>query len=274
VSAVCPLQPITPVSAVRRLTASDLPRALALQHEVSASLPDGFLRGKTERELHDYLCGLAGVADGVSGGGALQAMGLLRLPSPGHCNVGAAFPHVRKSDWPLHSAFLEHALVAPAARGRGLQRALIDARIAAARRAGMRWLCAGVQLANTASWRNLLCAGLVIVDGRFSQGQALLALLMRLDEPGIETHAAHQGWVFAGDAAGHEKALRAGYLGVRAAMGGTVLYQLEVVEEDAAGTRVEVAGFNAPFVSGPSYQPSLPGSPLNGPASSGVIQPP
>ncbi len=219
-----------PASPVRRLTAADLPHALALQREVGASVPVGFLRGKTESQLNDYLRGLTGAAYGAFEGGALQAMGLLRVPGPGRPNVGTAFPRVRKTDWPFHTAVLEHDLVAPAARGRGLQRMLIDVRIEAARQAGMRWLCAGVQLANIASWRNLLSQGLVIVDGVFMQGQSLLALLLPLDETGFETGAARQGWVLAGDAVGHEKALRAGYLGVRAAMGGTVLYEREVID--------------------------------------------
>ncbi len=231
---------------VRRLTVDDLPQALKLQQQVSAGVPDGFLRGKTESELHDSLRGLAGAAFGAFDGNALLAMGLLRLPGLGHANGGAAFPRVTKSDWPFHAAVLEHALVAPAARGHGLQRALIRARIAAARHAGMRWLCAGAQLANAASLRNLLSQGLVIVDGRFSHEQSVLALLLPLGKPGFATQAAHQRWVLVGDASGHEKALRAGYLGVRSAIGSTVLYQREVTDVAASNSNALPTSLHCP----------------------------
>ena len=211
---------------IRALTAADLPAAVALQRQVERDLPAGFLRGKTEEELAAYLQGHVGVAYGVCSGATLLSMALLRLPAAKHPLSGECFPFVPEADWPLRAAILEHAMVYPGARRSGYQQALICARIAHARRcAGVRWICAGVQLANAASWRNLLRSGLVIVKSRAQAGRTLLALLMSLDNAVLHTRLSDQRWVIEQDADGHAAALRAGYIGVRPGMGGTVIYQ-------------------------------------------------
>ena len=215
-----------PTTRTRLLTAADLPAAARLQQQVGSDLPTGFLRGKTESELATYLSGRAGVAYGVSSGDMLLSMALLRLSGPQHPLTGERFPLVPEADWPLRAAILEHAMVAPAARRSGHQQALICARIAHARQcAGVRWICAGVQLTNAASWRNLMRSGLMVVRSRTQAGRTLLALLMSLDNAVLHTRLSDQRWVIEQDAGGHAAALRAGYFGVRPGMGGTVVYQ-------------------------------------------------
>jgi hypothetical protein len=210
----------------RLLTAADLPAAVALQRQVERDLPSGFLRGKTESELAAYLGGVVGVAYGVCSGDALLSMGLLRLPTGQHPLTGECFPLVPEADWPLRAAILEHAMVLPSDRRSGHQQALICARIAHAKRcAGVRWICAGVQLANAASWRNLMRAGLVLVKSRTQAGRTLIALLMRLDDAALHTRPSDQRWVIDQDAEGHAAALSAGYFGVRPGLGGTIIYQ-------------------------------------------------
>jgi GNAT superfamily N-acetyltransferase len=210
----------------RLLDAADLPAVLALQQQAGDGLPAGFIRGKTDEELSAYLHGSAGVAYGITSGGTLLSMALMRLPTAQEPLRGECFPFVPEADWPLRAAILEHALVAPAARRRGHQQALICARIAHARRcAAVRWIAAGVQLANRTSWRNLMRSGLVIVKSRTQAGRTLLALLMRAGDAVLYTHPADQRWVIEHDADGHASALRAGYFGVRPGLGGTVIYQ-------------------------------------------------
>ena len=52
----------------------------------------------------------------------------------------------------------------------------------------------------------------------------MLALLIGLDAA-LHTRQSDQRWVIEQDAEGHAAALRAGYLGVRHGIGGTVIYQ-------------------------------------------------
>jgi hypothetical protein len=210
----------------RLLTAADLPAAIALQRDVERDLPAGFIRGKTERELTAYLGGAGGVAYGVCSGDTLLSMGLLRLPTRQHPLTGECFPFVPEADWPLRTAIFEHAMVAPFVRLRGHQQALICARMAHARRCeDIRWICAGVQLSNRTSWRNLMRGGLVIVKSRVQAGRTLLALLKSLDAAMLQTRPSDQRWVIEQDAEGHAAALNAGYFGVRHGLGGTVIYQ-------------------------------------------------
>ena len=89
----------------------------------------------------------------------------------------------------------------------------------------MRWICAGVQLANVASWRNLTRSGLVIGKSRTQAGRTLLALLISLDNAVLRTGRSDQRWIIEQAAEGHAAALSAGYFGVRPGLGGTVIYQ-------------------------------------------------
>jgi ribosomal protein S18 acetylase RimI-like enzyme len=228
-----------PLPLVRRLTPVDLPAALELQEAASAGLPAGFVRSRSDDDLRAYLDRTLGVAYGILEGTALTAMALLRIPSEEHPNsdAGPPFPRVPAREWPRHAGFLEHAMVLPAARGRGHQRTLLDARLRHAALTGMNWICAGVHLDNAVSLANLLARGLAIVGIRFDTGYPLLGLLGSLDPLRFTTDPYDRMGVLAGDHAGHRDALWDGYVGVRLAAGGVVIYERVLGESNAMPSR-------------------------------------
>jgi GNAT superfamily N-acetyltransferase len=214
---------------VRQLTVADLTDIIELQEAVTAGLPVGFIRSKTESELLAYLDGTLGVAYGVVErgiveGAALLAMALLRIPDENHPNNGLPFPLVPAEDWPLCACFLENTMVLPAARGRGYQRTLLDARLSRAASAKMRWICAGVQLQNSVSWANLLAEGMAIAGIRFDPGYPVIGVLGSFDAL-LTSDPSDQVSVRAHDHTGHQAALQDGYIGVGLARDGAVLYQ-------------------------------------------------
>ncbi len=210
---------------MRALEIADLPEIVKLQAEVEAGLPPGFLRAKGEHELRGFLDGTRGLALGVGELGALVGVALLRLPSESHPHGGPPFPLVPAADWPFRACFMGNAIVRADARGRGLQRALFDARLAHAEAAGMRWVCAGVRLENTVSWRNLLARGMAIAGMRSDYGYPLIGLLRSFDPLALQTDACDGTRVEACDAAGHQAALQAGLIGVRLEPQGAVVYE-------------------------------------------------
>jgi hypothetical protein len=210
---------------LERLETTDLANVLALQDAVSAGLPPGFIRGKSKSELRSYLDGTLGVAYGIVEEGALWAVSLLRVPDEDHPNEGLPFPLVPDEDWPLYACFLENAMVLPAARGRGHQRAMFDARLAHAIQAEMRWVCGGVQLENAVSWKNLLGKGMVIAGIRFDLGSPVIGVLGSFDPMALATDSSDQVRVSAPDHARHRAALSDGCIGVRVAADGAVIYQ-------------------------------------------------
>jgi GNAT superfamily N-acetyltransferase len=151
-------------------------------------------------------------------------MSLLRLLDESHRHAPLPFPLVPDEDWPLRVSFLENTMVRPEARGRGYHRALIDARAAYARAAGIRWICAGVHLRNRSSWANLLASGMVIVGIRFDPGYPIIGLLKSTDVSALDVDADDQVRVDGGDEAGHGSILEDGYVGVRLAADGGVVY--------------------------------------------------
>jgi GNAT superfamily N-acetyltransferase len=210
---------------VRRLSLADLPALIELRATVMAGLPPGFVWPRTEAQLRAYLDG-AGAAFGVSGSdGALDACALLRFPGAGRANPTPAFPLVPGADWPLRACGLEGTVVRPAVRGRGLQRALVDARLACAAQAGMRWTCAGVRLENAVSWANLLARGLAIVGMRSDPGYPILGLLRPLGPRALWTDPGDRVLVGVADAARHRAVLDAGYIGVRLEADESVAYE-------------------------------------------------
>lgn len=80
-------------------------------------------------------------------------------------------------------------MVRPAARGRGHQGTLLDARIAHAASAKMRWICSGVHLQNSLSWANLLAKGMVIAGIRFDYGYPVIGLLRALEAPRLVSNS-------------------------------------------------------------------------------------
>ena len=209
----------------RQLTVADLPAMSALQETITAGLPVGFVRSKTESEVRAYLDGTHGVAYGIVEGRALLAISLLRIPDENHPNAGLPFPLVPEEDWSLCACFLENTMVLPAARGRGYHRILLRARLSHAASAKMRWICAGVHLQNSVSWTNLLAKGMAITGIRFDPGYPIIGLLRSCDAPGLTSDSSDQLSVRAQDPSQHQAALQDGYIGVRFASDGAVIYQ-------------------------------------------------
>lgn len=192
---------------------------------MTAGLPPGFLFPKTEAEFRAYIDGTLGGAWGIGGGDRLLAAALLRVPGEGRPNLGPRICLVPEEDWPLHACFLQNTMVAPAARGRGHQRALLDARVAHAAAVGMRWVCAGISLENVVSWANLLARGMVIADMRSDLGHPILGLLGSSDPSALLSDAKRRTIVRAHDHAQHHAALRDGHVGVRLTRERSVIYQ-------------------------------------------------
>jgi hypothetical protein len=209
---------------VRPLTVADLTDIVELQDAVTADLPVGFIRAKTEDELRAYLNGTRGVAYGIIENSHLSSVSLLRILDKKHPNQGTPFPLVPAEDGPLKACFLENTIVRPAARGRGHQRTLLDVRIAHAASAKMRWIWSGVHLQNSVSWANLLAKGMVIAGIPFDYGYPVIGLLRALGAPRLVSDSSDRMSVPANDPSRHNAVLQAGYIGVRLAPGGEVIY--------------------------------------------------
>lgn len=215
---------------IRQLVPTDLPAFLDVQQAACARLPAGYIRARDEAQLSGYLDATAGAAFGVTDGTWLAAVGLLRMPGPADTTAtsGKPFPLVPPHDWPQRVCLAENAMVRPAARGYGLQRLLLDARRAHAARAGMRWMCAGVHLQNSRSWSNLLAMGMQIVGIRFDAGYPVLGLSTALASLSPDFDPGDLALVAAHDAPAHESRLNDGYIGVRLAHDGGVIYARRV----------------------------------------------
>ena len=201
---------------LRTLNPADLDAILDLQAEVLAPLAKGFIRPKPATELAAYLDGRRGAAFGVEERGRLVAIAFLMLPGRDSPNAAdLPFMLVPPADWSFATAFLENTMVLESARGRGLQSALVDARLAHARAAGMRWICSGVHFRNRASWRNLLARGLVVADCREDRGYPALGMLGALGEAELRYDPDDAIDVAAADFAAHRAALAAGRVGTR-----------------------------------------------------------
>jgi GNAT superfamily N-acetyltransferase len=210
---------------VRQLAMPDMLDVFDLEGSVAALAPEGFIRPKDDGEVHGYLDGTLGAAYGVVDGMGLSAVSLLRLPSEAHANAGLTpFPRVPAADWQQGAAFLENTMVRRAARGRGYQRMLLDARIEHAERAGMRWVCSGVHLDNVVSWSNLMAKGMAIVGIRFDPGYPVIGLLKGFQAGALASDHNDHVLVPLADAKRHEMVIDAGYVGVRP-IGDTVVYQ-------------------------------------------------
>jgi hypothetical protein len=210
---------------VRQLTLADLPAMVALREAVNAKVPAGFLRSKTESEIRAYLDGTHGVAYGIVEGSALLAVSLLRVPDENHPNAGLPFPLVPEEEWSLRACFLENTMVLPAARGRGYHRILLDARLCHAASAEMRWICAGIHLQNSLSWANLLARGMAIAGIRCDLDYPIIRLLSSCDAVALTSDSSDQVSISPQDPSQHQAALQDGYIGVRLASDGAVIYQ-------------------------------------------------
>ena len=207
---------LTAHARVQILGTTDLGRFLALNKAVMADgLPDGFLLEKSAADIVNYLDGSVGRAYGVFERGQLNAAALMRLPRPGRANAGKGFPRLSPSDWAHRTAFMEHAVVAPAARRRGLHRALFDARMADARLSGMDWVASGTHLKNSSSWFGLLAGGMTLVGARLDpQGHEVVALLTSLSGMRFATDPHDRRSIVRNDPAAHFQTIQEGYLGI------------------------------------------------------------
>jgi GNAT superfamily N-acetyltransferase len=206
---------VAPAVTIQTLAPHHLPELVALQEEVVASATAGFLDPRSEQVLGEFLGGAQGDCIGVWEGDRLQAAGLLRLPHPDRPNEGPAFPTLTADAWRLEAAFLFGCMVRPQARGRGLQRRLVEARLALARSKGMRWACSGIAFDNTTSWRNLMACGMHVVGTRSAGGHLRVGFVRSLSSSAAE-FAAGPFVLTAGfgDQQAHVDALDAGLVGV------------------------------------------------------------
>ena len=210
---------------MRLLTIDDLPHIIELQRAVAAELPEGYIRPKTESDLRAYLDGPLGAAYGVVQADDLLAMSLLRIPNERNPNCASVpFPLVPRDDWPLRACFVESTMVLPGARGRGFQRALLSARLLHAASAQMRWICAGVHLGNTVSWTNLLAKGMAIVGTRSEAGYPVIGLLRGVGELALASDSSDRVSAKAHDSGVVQAVLDDGYIGVRMASDGAVVF--------------------------------------------------
>jgi hypothetical protein len=198
---------------------------VALQEAVIADLPVGFVRSKAESEFRAFLDGTRGISYGIVEDNALLATSLLRIPDKNHPNAGSPFPLVPEEDWSVCACFLENTMVLPVARGRGYHRILLRARLSHAASAKMRWICAGVHLQNSVSWTNLLARGMAITGIRCDLGYPIIGLLRSFDTLALPSDSNDQVWIRAQDPSQHQAALQDGYIGVRLASDGAVIYQ-------------------------------------------------
>jgi GNAT superfamily N-acetyltransferase len=211
----------------RLLSISDFDAVVALQREVIASVPTGYVRLKEERELNAYLNGDVGAAFGIFEDDELQASALVRIPNAEHSNSVEPLPRILPAtDWPLHTAILENAMVARAARGRRYQRVLLATRIEYARAVGMRWVGGGARFENVFSWRNMLANGMAIVGLRVHERNAYIGLLRSIKHnDALPVSSRDYRLVATADNSEHMRALRAGYVGTRLTSFGCVVYQ-------------------------------------------------
>ena len=140
---------------VRRLAPADAPAYRALMLDAYARHPEAFTSTVAEREPLPLAWWEARLPEGDSPGsltvGAFDANGAL---------VGAAGLLFETRERWRHKATLFGMVVAPAARGTGLGRALVDALLAAARaRAGLRTVQLTVTQGNAAAQRLYEAAG-------------------------------------------------------------------------------------------------------------------
>jgi hypothetical protein len=212
----------------RQLTFKDLDAIKALQRDVKATLSADLVQLKEEQELAAYIDGTMGAAFGIFDQDTLTAMALIRIPCAEYPNLLPPLPYVPKLDCSLHTAFLENAMVAPVARGRGYQRMLVNMRMAHAEAVGMRWVGAGSRLGNVISWRNLLASSMAIVALRINNGQAVIGLLRPLINDALPSSIVNRRLVATHDTDGHLHALESGYIGTRITTTGFVVYQLSV----------------------------------------------
>ncbi len=235
----------TPAPAIERLTAADLAAIRALHARVLDTLPaPGLIKPETEafhrlvlEEGHGLVFGVRDPAapDRLLSYGVL----LLRLVAGDGSGRRLGLPETA----PLCK--IAGTSVAPEARGRGHQRALLARRIAAAAEAGKPFVYGTVAPANGPSCRNMVRAGFRIhrVERRYGG----LLRYLTLHRPGMRPPPpeAVAAWVPGGDAAAVEELTAAGFVGAsvrRGPAGGHELGFLAPSADQAEATATRAAG--------------------------------
>lgn len=88
----------------------------------------------------------------------------------------------------------------------------------------MRWICAGIHLQNSVSWANLLARGMAIAGIRFDFGYPIIELLSPCDAVALTSDSSDQVSICSQDPSQHQAVLQDGYIGVRLASDGAVIY--------------------------------------------------
>jgi GNAT superfamily N-acetyltransferase len=147
----------------RLLRANSLSMVMDLRQEVLTSLPlaDLYAREADELAFVNRHLGSAGETLGVFDGSTLIAYAMLGLPdATATGNLTELLP-IGGNDL-AHSAIIASCMVRPKYRGKGLQRALISARLERARAHERTQCVAAVSLHNHASRHNLMQEGMRI----------------------------------------------------------------------------------------------------------------
>ncbi len=199
---------------IRKLDINDIAQIKDIQNIILAESDHGFIHPRSDETLIDYLSNSNNVVFGLETEDKIIAFGVLNVPKKNQRNKSLRFKIVPDEEWAYHSCFIESAMVLPNYRGKGLQKILIETRIAAAITCGMKWLCAGVKFDNYKSWGNLLAKGLVIVGYRVDLGYLILGLAQKLNGPVLRFENKESMSVNIFDEQGHRTALDNGFLGI------------------------------------------------------------
>lgn len=202
-------------AATVRLVGADGVEAVVALHElVVASLPAGVVRRDGAAFFHGVLARGDSIL-GVEVEGRLVAYAVLSLAAEGQREYGRLLG-IDPAEW-ADVACLDGVSVHPHWRGNGLQRRLAGWRIAMARAAGRRHVCATAAPANHVSWSDLLDLGMrVRAAGQFYGGFDRYVLHFDHDAaaPPAPDPAASL-CIAAGDFAAAGRLLADGYMGWR-----------------------------------------------------------
>lgn len=154
-----------PISAFEPLTLGAWADIMALRQRVLAQLPlaDLYVREADEAAFVHAHLGAHGTTLGLRLGGQLVAYAMLGWPAADDALVRCLPAWARPADGGQACAILASCMVVPEHRGRGLQRQLVQARIALAQAQGRGRCIAMVSPHNHASRHNLMQAGLGLV---------------------------------------------------------------------------------------------------------------
>ncbi|OSQ36745.1 GNAT family N-acetyltransferase [Thalassospira mesophila] len=142
-----------------RLGQGHLGAVIDLHHKVLSLLPAGLAAQETDRFFADHISD-CGQIYGAFNGENLIAYSILGLPRAGDPNFGT--DHQLPSDQLADVAHIDGVAVAPAWRGQGWHRKMIDHRLATAQVHGRKIMLSTVAPGNLPSLRSLMSCGFTI----------------------------------------------------------------------------------------------------------------